>query len=282
MAKKETRRNQKHKRFNTTSIPALAPKTLKKGRKRQAARRKPARKRQSAIAARLHARAWGMSHYFAMLLALGGLSALIFLFTSSSFQITNPVVQDNRYVDASQILSNATIDHTNIFTIDPDQIALQLTTLLPPVKEAHLKLMLPNQAVLSIIEREPVITYARKNQSYWVDAEGRVFAAGETRPDLPVLIDEDGSASPDGYYLDAGISQMMQQIAATIPGMNEFHYRNAYGLFFISPEGWRVYLGDSANVQTKLTLWQTIRQQLLQEKRQVKVVDLRYDRVYIQ
>jgi len=282
MARKGTQRNQKRKRFSAASIPALAPKTLEKGRKKRSARRKPARRRQSAISARLHARAWGASHYFAMLLALGSVIALIFLFTSSNFKITNPVVKDNRYIDTAKILSQANIEHANIFTIDPNRIALQLTTLLPPVKQAHLALNLPNQAVLYIIEREPVITYARGNQTYWVDAEGRIFAAGETRSDLPVLIDEDSSASPDGNHLDVGISHIMQQIATTIPGMNEFHYRNAYGLFFISPEGWRVYIGDSGNMQTKLTMWQTIRQQLLQEKRQVKVVDLRYDRVYIQ
>jgi len=64
--------------------------------------------------------------------------------------------------------------------------------------------------------------------------------------------------------------------------MNEFHYRDIYGLSFISPEGWRVYLGDGENMQNKLAMWQTLRQQILQENRTVKVIDLRYDRAYIQ
>jgi cell division septal protein FtsQ len=282
MTRKSSPRSRKKKRFNAASIPVLAPKTLKEGRRKQNSARKVKRQRQSTFFSKLRARSWGLSHYFAFLLLLGSIAALAFLFTDGRFTVSAVEITDPGYIDAGQIQRQADIAGANIFTIDPKHVTMRLATVMPQIKETHISLGLPNRATILVQERTPVLIYGHGSQTQWVDEEGRIFPATATVSDLPLLIDEDGSASVDGIHLNPAIWQAIQQITATIPGMNEFHYRDIYGLFFISPEGWRVYLGNGENMQNKLTMWQTLRQQILQENRAVKVIDLRYDRAYIQ
>ncbi len=282
MTKKGSPRSRKKKRFNAASIPVLAPKTLKKGRRKQNSARKRRRQRSSSPFTKLRARSWGLSHYFALLLLLGSIATLGFLFTEERFDVPAIEITGNDYIDAGQIQRQAGMAGANIFTIDPTRVSARLATIMPQIKEARVSLGLPNRAAIRIQAREPVLVYGHDSRTQWVDAEGRIFPAAEKRSGLPVLIDEDGAASVDGHHLDPAIWQAIQQITATIPGMNEFHYRDIYGLFFISPEGWRVYLGNGENMQNKLAMWQTLRQQIIQKNRSVKVIDLRYDRVYIQ
>jgi cell division septal protein FtsQ len=280
MAKRGTR---KKKRFGATSLPVLSPKTLKEARPKQRRGRETTRKRKKKDS-RLGklVRSWGFSHYIALLLMITGVVALGFLFTDATFQSQTPEISGNSYLDAESILQQADLNGQNIYIIDPQRVARQLTTFLPQIKEARVRLALPNQIAISVVERQPVLVYARGNQTLWADEEGRLFPAISERSDLPVLIDEDGSASADGKHLNPGVWQAIQTITTNIPEMKEFHHRQVYGLFFISPEGWRVYLGDGDRMKAKLATWQAMRQQLLQENRPIKTVDLRYDRVYVQ
>ncbi len=279
MARKGTR---KRKKFDATSIPVLSPGTMAKGkRKRHSGRKTTRRRKQNSILGK-RLSAWRFSHYFALLLIVGGVAALGYLLTDASFRAAPPSISGNNYLSTEQILQQAHLEGQNIYTIDPAAISRRLITFVPQIREAKVRLGLPDRVTIQIEERQPVLLYSHDNQMFWADAQGYLFPIQESLIDLPILVDEDGMASPDGKHLDPAIWTAIQEISVTIPEMREFHYRDVYGLFFISPEGWRVYLGDSQNLQTKLAMWQTVRQQLMQENRSIKSVDLRYDRVYIQ
>ncbi len=213
---------------------------------------------------------------------MSGVAALIFLFSDAEFQTQTPAISGNSYLSDEQILKQVDLAGRNIYVIDPQQASRQLMTFLPQVKEARVSLALPNHIAIHVVERQPVLIYRQGDKILWADAEGRLFPAVTERSDLPRLIDEDGSASTDGEHLNPDVGQGIQTITTTLPGMKEFHHRQVYGLFFISPEGWRVYLGDGDDMQRKVTTWQAMRKKILQENRPVKTVDLRYDRVYIQ
>ncbi len=278
MTRKGTR---KKKRFRATSLPVLSPKTLQKGRSRtQQKRTRTHKKKESAL--KSLSRSWGFSHYIALMLIASSISALVFLFTDATFRTGAPQVEGNHYLDAQQILQQAHLDGVNIYLIDPAEASRKLVTFMPQIEKVSVRLGLPDRVLIQVVEREPVLTYSQGEHRLWADAEGFLFPMTTELDTLPKLLDEDGSASVDGSHLNPGVWQGIQEIAASISGIDTFYYRDIYGLFFISPEGWRVYLGDGDNMQHKLAMWQTIRQQLLQENRTIKAVDLRYDRVYIQ
>ena len=228
------------------------------------------------------AKSWSFSHYAAMLLMALSLTGLGLLFTDAQFSLAATSVAGAKNLDMVQVEQAAGVAGKNIFSVNPDKAALRLTTLMPQVKEARVSLGLPNRAVIHIVEREPALVFSDGNENRWVDAEGHIFPMTAEAADLPVLIDEDGSASPDGAHLAPGIIETMNQVLAGLPDVHTFHHRQVYGLYFISPEGWRVYLGNGGNVPHKLAMWRTLRQQILQENRQVKVIDLRSDRIYVQ
>ena len=259
----------------------LAPRTLKKSGAKQ--RKKTTRQAREGNPPWQIAVDWDISHYAAMILILASFAAAIFFFTDSSFRAAAPQVKGNDYVESELIRQQAHLAGRNIYLIDPAKAASKVETFLPQVQHAKVRLGLPNQVLIQVTERTPVLSYRRGGENLWADAEGRLFPATTELNTLPQLIDEDGSASRDGKNLNAGILTAIAEISTNIPGINEFHYRNVYGLYFVSPEGWNVYLGDGNNMSNKLSAWQKIRQQLLQENREIKAIDLRqYDRIYIE
>ncbi|HFQ95648.1 MAG TPA: FtsQ-type POTRA domain-containing protein [Anaerolineae bacterium] len=278
--KRRTARNRKRKRFEAPSISALLPGTLQKEKAGRQRRRPALRKRKKpGVWEKVTAR-WGFSHYVAGLLAIVGLIGLFLLLTDPRFTIETPTVTGNQYLDAAEIIHRSEVDQTNIFLVQSDDIARRLS-LIPQVKETQVHLGLPNRVVIAITERQPVLNYVRKGETLWVDDEGRLFPANEFRTDLPVLLDDDDFASPDGQHMDSALVQAILFLHASMPEITEFNYRSDYGLYFNSPEKWRVYLGDAQNMEAKLRKWQHIRPQLLQEGRPVKNVDLRFDNVYV-
>ncbi len=223
---------------------------------------------------------WHFSHYFALLLAILSGVAFFLLLSDTRFSIAHAQVIGNQYLSSDAILRRAGVEHANIFSLDIQDVAARVS-LIPQVKEAHVRLGLPNRAVIVVTERTPVLNYVREGQMLWVDEEGHVFPAGDFRTDLPVLLDDDGSASPDGQHLNPALLQAMAWLSAAMPNLTEFNYRSEYGLYFISPEGWKVFLGDAEHMDEKLRRWETIHQELLQQGRQVQSVDLRFQQVFV-
>ncbi len=278
MARRRSAR--KRKRFEAPSISALLPGTLEKGKPRKPRGRGASRKRQRAPALSVVFARWGISHYIAALLAIAALASLFILLSDDRFIVETPTVSGNQLLDAGEIIRRAGLEQTNIFLVRTDEVARRLS-LIPQVKEARVRLGLPNRAEILITERQPALNYVREGATYWVDEEGRIFPASEFRIDLPVLLDDDSSASVDEQHLVPGLSQAIIFLHASMPELNEFNYRRDFGLYFLSPEGWRVYLGDGQHMEKKLRKWRTIRQQLLQDGGSVKVVDLRFEKVYV-
>lgn len=281
MQRRKTRKRKRQKKFQA-SITALMPGTLNRGAKKRPLRAHNARKRKTGIFSLLHSRRWRSSHYVALLLAIMGAIALEFGFIDTTFDIVRPVIKNNHYADTQQIIKEAHLTQQNIFTTNPDDVSLRLEAFIPQIEHASVSLGLPNKALITITEREPVVVYKLHGRDSWVDANGHIFPAAEQRSDLIHLIDEDGTASQDGQRIDADLIRSLEELSTSLADMKEFHFQAAYGLFFISSEGWRVYLGDTKDLPNKLARWKSIHQQLLNENRPVKVIDLRFQHVYIQ
>ncbi len=281
------RSTRKRKRFGTPSIPVLLPGT----RRQSAQASSSARARTASGSARTGKRSghpwlrkltarWVFSHYMAGLLAVIGITGLFFLFTDPHFTIVAPQVEGLQSLDTAQVLRTARLDQANVFTLDVDQVAARLQ-LLPRVKRARVRLGLPNRALILITERDPVLLYVREGELWGVDEEGHLFSLGDDiRTDLPALLDDDASAS-DGHTMDVRLVQAVVQLHQKAPDLKEFRYRRKYGLYFLSPEGWRVYLGDARQMEAKLARWEAMHQQLLQQKRPVQEVDLRSKHIYV-
>jgi len=281
MQRRKTRKRKRQKKFNA-SITALMPKTLSRSPKKRRTSTHSAHKRKSNFFSILHSRRWRSSHYVALLLAIIGAIALEVGLLDTTFEIIDPVIKNNQYTDTRQIIKEAHLTQHNIFTTNPDETSRRLVAFIPQIKQANVSLGLPNKAIVTITEREPLVVYNFHGHNSWIDADGRIFPAAEQRPDLIHLIDEDGAASQDGQHINVDLIRSLTELSPSLGDIKEFHFQAAYGLFFISEEGWRVYLGNTENLPNKLARWKSIHQQLIDEKRPVNVIDLRFQHVYIQ
>ena len=214
-----------------------------------------------------------------MLLALASIAALVYGFSDNGFYVYSADIQGARYTSSEQVYEQSGLAGFSVFFIDPAVIRQRIETL-GHVQTADVTVKLPAEVTIHIVEREPAILYQIQAQSYWVDAEGVVAPAAEERDGLIKLVDDAGSARLDDGHLDPAILQAVRHITQNLPLVTTFRYQEPYGLFFFSPEGWRVYLGGAERMDSKLAAWDAIRRRILTEKAPVQEVDLRYERPY--
>jgi cell division septal protein FtsQ len=265
------------KRFGRTSVAVLNPRRLFSGNKSastQIKRRSP----KPSLVRRIYARrSWNFTHATALFLVVGTLFAIAYGFLSIDFWVYSADVSNNRFTNSDQIYTQAGVHGFSAFFIDPNEVSNQLRQL-PHVQNAYVRLRLPADVHIQVEEREPTILYQIQGDSNWIDNEGVIMAAVEERSGLVKLIDDDKGGMLDERHIKPGLHQAIQHVTSTLPEVKTFRYQEPFGLFFISPEGWRVYLGSTDNMDTKLATWEAIRTKILQENHSIQEVDVRYER----
>ncbi|RME84863.1 MAG: FtsQ-type POTRA domain-containing protein [Caldilineae bacterium] len=270
-------RNRRKRRFASPSLAVLNPRTLfsAKGRKQ----RQPRPKRARTLRHLLSQKAWNSSHLGALVLLLAALAALTYSFISIDFWVYGAVVSGNRYTPTDLIYQQAGIHGYSVYFVEPALVADRLTQL-EHVRAARVQVRLPARVRIEVVEREPIILYKVRGDSYWIDDEGVISTAVEPREGLITLVDDDTGARLDERHLDPAILQAIVYVTRQLPEVRIFRYQQPYGLFFIAPEGWRVYFGTADNMSTKLERWETMRAHILSEGGRAQEVDLRYDPPY--
>lgn len=262
-------------RFDFVSLPALGLGRLqaRSGQKPRGQRRVSPLTRARRVVAQ---RVWDASHLAAGLLLIAALAALIFVFVSLDFYVFSAAIVDAAYTSEDAAYEVSNVRNQSIFYLDPPQIAANVQTL-PHVRSASVRLSLPNRVHIQVQERQPTILYQVLGASYWVDDEGVIAPAVAQKEGLIKLIDDDGAAaSQAGAQLDAAILQAVHYIHTTLPQVTTFRYQRPYGLYFFSPEGWRVNLGEAADMDAKLKRWEAVRRQIAAEGALLSEIDLRF------
>lgn len=266
------------RRFGFPSLPVLNPRTLLGPRRRPAApaSRTTARQRMRRWLAE---RSWNLSHAGAGLLLALSIGCLVFVFTNVDFYVFGADIQDTRYASSAAIYQQAGIDGFSAFFIRPAAVNQRLRQL-PAVRSAAVQVRLPNRVEIAVEEREPALLYQVQGETHWVDAEGVLMPAADSRGDLVKLIDDSLAAQVSPQHIDPYLLGAIQQITQDLPQIDTFRYQEPFGMYFFSPEGWRVLLGEAENMDSKLLAWTALRTDLLRKKATVQEVDLRFQHPY--
>ncbi|NOX62495.1 MAG: FtsQ-type POTRA domain-containing protein [Chloroflexi bacterium] len=275
-AKRKKRRAPK-RRFQVTAPAILDVRKLRTSKKNARRVRRASGFRRAWRRIRRHP--WRRSHVLALLMLVMGLAGLIYGVRAPRFTVYAAEVSHARYTNPETVLRRAYNTPSSIFLIDADAIRARVLEL-PHVRDANVTLRLPAEMRIEVIEREPIVLYQVQNESFWIDEEGVVSPAVTARDDLIKLIDENGVVRQNDREIDSALLEAILYISQTLPEVNTFRYQEPYGLFFFSPEGWRVLLGSADNMREKLSMWEAMRRQILQDNAAVQEVDLRYSRPY--
>lgn len=253
---------------------------------------------------------WKLLSMFAVVMVM--LLAINFALTSNAFRIEQVSVSGTHNDALIQTIQSMGMRGQNIFLLDVAFLTGRIDAL-PSVASASLSKQWPNQLMVTVVERVPVLLWQTPRGLYSVDNQGIIIAqASETMgtDHLGTVVDitgqdkskkDGGNASllRPGMHLDQADVAFAKNIfdrAQKVAGLTTFKlqydgtmyasvaddttgqsHRGSY--IIVSPDGWKAYLGganDTNSLDNRLVELQQIL--LLAQKQQLNLatIDLRY------
>ncbi|MBN1303921.1 MAG: FtsQ-type POTRA domain-containing protein [Anaerolineales bacterium] len=194
--------------------------------------------------------------------------ALYTLGTAPQFSVQAAEVQGNVYVNSNEINNILDLQGRSIFTLTPAGIKEQLGRTFPELAEIEVSVNLPNQVIVDVTERQPIIKWQQGDGYTWIDASGIAF---RPRADVPGLINVNALAAPplvakaddDPFtpapFITTDMIAALQTLAPFVPEGTAITYDPYYGLGWYDNRGWQVYFGHvTENIALKLRIYQTM------------------------
>ena len=165
---------------------------------------------------------------------------------------------------------NAVVDviGKSIILVNPSELERDLRVAFPQLEEVSVETNVPNEVIIKVVERHPVLAWQQEGQTFWVDAEGSAFLPdSEGGPEVTVLgTDMLSLSSLNGESLDneenKDISLPINLVNAILAIYEEAPegvpvvYDDQNGLGWQDPRGWQVYFGhDDEDIDMKLRVY---------------------------
>lgn len=190
------------------------------------------------------------------------------------------------YLEAEAIYAASEIESWHILWLRPATIRQRLL-MMPFVQDATVRIALPGQVSLHIVEAEPVALWQTNEGPLWIMPDGRARPVSDERfSELPNLIDPQRSAQdvthPDELFLHPAVLQSAQALWQRLPDLEQLRFNAEIGLNFNLPgtQVW-VYWGDGNNFATKLANLEAAQQLITTGEAFPSRIDLRFDRPYL-
>jgi len=231
---------------------------------------------------------------FALLVicALGASFAL----TNSNFRVQQVNVVGTQNRTLVHTIQNMGIQGQNIFLLDVGALTTHIEAL-PIVASVNLEKQLPNQLVVTVVERTPVLLWQTQQGTFSADSNGIVIASANESSGtdhLMTVVDVRGGAAAQqvqpGFHLNAADIAFAIQLFARLPqlaGVSPFTLRydvvprqGGHVSFIVtSSAGWLAYLGsanDSNPLDNRLLELQQILSFAQQQRLNLATIDLRF------
>jgi cell division protein FtsQ len=226
-----------------------------------------------------------------ILLVITGL-IIMTMWNSPNFQVSGAQVSGNLRISEADINAALLVIGKPIFSVVPAEIELNLLKVYPGIASVDVQISLPNQVIVNISERIPAIAWQRQDGSTdWIDANGIKFSSGEQMENLVTIVAYGDPPTPLAPAADASLALVpsapvfiepslittITDLVGIAPQGAVIIYDPAYGLGWIDPRGWLVYLGENTkDVTMKLNIYQAIIDKLSQEGVQPTMISVEY------
>lgn len=178
------------------------------------------------------------------------------------FRVSEVEIEGAGETSPGEILAAAEIRKgMNIFLIQGQAVSEKIRRQLPRIKEADISRSLPDKVVISVSERTPAV-YAVTNNGFWlIDQDAFCFAyVTESAEDYPLLAGISDELIMPGTFLACPVRrEALVEYFSVWPGgtglkIAEINFYNKYNLVVRTEEGLEIWLGDSKDMESKLTL----------------------------
>jgi hypothetical protein len=190
----------------------------------------------------------------------------------------------------------------SVFTINPTGLEETLQQAFPELSQVLVKVSMPANVKVVVIEREPVIAWSQDGTEFWLDADGVSFPPRgnpanplvrvEGRGDLPTVssstLSNELQNMPPGIpstipttfpriKLSSELVSAILVLGAKLPSETILVYDSEHGLGWNDPNGWEVFFGEEdQDMEMKLGVYQALVERLQSEGIQPALISVEY------
>ena len=175
-----------------------------------------------------------------------------FLF-SGDFLVGSVVVRGASIGDPAQVVMTADAIGEPIFTIDASQSAERVAAL-PYVESVSVSTRFPDEVVISVVERTPVVLWQVGSRVFLIDARGNVLAE-QPRDGLPGVIVEGEPPAVGGTVAAERVAAVIAVREALADALQELRWTETDGLVARLDDKRVIILGDSERLPLKLAVY---------------------------
>jgi cell division septal protein FtsQ len=208
---------------------------------------------------------------------ISGRAVAFVVLTNENFAVTGELttVRGLQRVAEDDVRRASQLEGMNIFRVQPGQVAKNVKQL-PGVAGANVHVWLPAQIVIDVREYEPLVAWHSITTTVWVADTGAVVPMNSDPPPLR-LVDATGAAAEANGKLRPHVLANLKALQAAGLEVTNLFYGAKEGIYFRSPEGWTVYLGNEGQMPAKLIALQELRKNNIARNVRATTVDLRID-----
>jgi hypothetical protein len=229
----------------------------------------------------------------ALLVLLVTLAGIGLALTQDLFVVKreNTRIRGNQRIPTELIYAISGLDQGNIFRLQP-VMAQERVKGIPGIAAATVRLRLPNEALIDVRERAPLVAWQGITTTMWVAEDGSLIPMVGDPPAL-TLKDPTGAAleeistvpsaatpSADGVTIGTIRRRVLANLAAlrsTRADVTDLYYGRLEGLYFLTTDGITVYLGDDGQIARKLALLDATQREIANRHLRVQTIDLRFE-----
>jgi len=192
-------------------------------------------------------------------------------------RITQPEISGLQRVDPADVAAVMKLADTPIFLVDQNELKETIQAAFPELTQIAIQVNLPAKVSFSAVERQPIIAWRNNDQISWLDKEGIIFPPRGESPQLltidsgqiPLMqTEEEAVETPAGMEksegavvkrVEASLLKAALRLSEMLPAETTLAYSPDEGLGWVSPEGWKVYVGSTLeDMNDKLAMYQRI------------------------
>jgi hypothetical protein len=205
-----------------------------------------------------------VSFFIAILLS----TAIYLALTLSYFHVPNITLLGNDRLSREEIEAVLGTTGQSIFTVQPDVLETRLRMNYPELASVKVNAYLPNYVYVTVVERQPVISWQQGDGFTWIDSMGVAFRPHGVAPGLVSVVGltvppagiapADNPSSPPPYMQKELVDAILA-LAPHVPAGSTMVFDAVDGLGWTDSRGWKAFFGTSAyDMPLKVRVYQSL------------------------
>jgi cell division protein FtsQ len=216
-----------------------------------------------------------------------------FLWTAPTFQVQAAKIAGLQRLSSNDVNTVLGISGQPVFTLSAHDLEKKLMEAFPEFSTVSVKIGFPKDVNVTVVERQPILTWRQADRTLLVDANGVAFpqrdpaeidpsltveASGPPMPAESTLQPADPQSEPKAsiQFMPVDMVSAILSMSAFVPKNTPLIFDSNHGLGWKDTQGWDVYFGDIRDIDMKLRVYQAMLKTFKQEKINPVLISVEY------